>query len=209
MVGLEHEKKRQDGPRVLFYSASPESNVVGATAELLLEIDEAQDVEWEKFNRDFRPMAAVRNATTVLYGTAWSDTTLLAQQRAANLAEQVTEVQALGRDLESRLMRASQLAVNLQYFYRLESETEVKLLDVRQTGTNRNNKMQFATVSFIVSVQGSFAQVTNFLTKLQSGRHFCRVTGANFSKSGSGMDGNPAAADMSLALSLEILGQPQ
>lgn len=86
--GTERERQQQGGPRVLFYSASPESNVVGATAELLLEIDEAQDVEWEKFNRDFRPMAAVRNATTVLYGTAWSDTTLLAQQRATNLAEQ-------------------------------------------------------------------------------------------------------------------------
>ena len=82
--GPEREKK-QAGPRVLFFSASPESNVVGSTAELLLEIDEAQDVEFEKFNRDFRPMAAVRNATTVLYGTAWSYTTLLAMQRAANL----------------------------------------------------------------------------------------------------------------------------
>lgn len=94
MIGLapegatEGEKKMRKGPRVLFYSASPESNVVGATAELLLEIDEAQDVAWEKFNRDFRPMASTRNATTILYGTAWSDTTLLARQRAANLASQ-------------------------------------------------------------------------------------------------------------------------
>lgn len=92
-VGLASEaaparEKKQVGPRVLFYSASLESNVVGATAELLLELDEAQDIDCEKFNRDFRPMAAVCNATTVLYGTAWSDTTLLAQQRAANLAEQ-------------------------------------------------------------------------------------------------------------------------
>jgi hypothetical protein len=84
-AGPEREKK-QAGPRVLFYSASPESNVVGSTAELLLEIDEAQDVEFEKFNRDFRPMAATRNATTVLYGTAWSDTTLLAMQRSTNLS---------------------------------------------------------------------------------------------------------------------------
>jgi hypothetical protein len=76
----------QVGPRVMFFSAGMESNVVGATADLLLEIDEAQDVAPEKFDRDFRPMAAVRNATTVLYGTAWSDTTLLAQQRASNLA---------------------------------------------------------------------------------------------------------------------------
>src|SRR5579859_4468358 len=74
------------GPRVMFYSASPESNVMGATADLLLEIDEAQDVAPEKFDRDFRPMASAKNATTILYGTAWSETTLLAQQRAVNLA---------------------------------------------------------------------------------------------------------------------------
>ena len=73
------------GPRVMFFSAGPESNVVGATADILLEIDEAQDVARAKYERDFRPMASTRNATTVLYGTAWSDMTLLAQQRAANL----------------------------------------------------------------------------------------------------------------------------
>ena len=76
------------GPRVMFFSASPESNVVGATADLLLEIDEAQDVAREKFDRDFRPMASTCNATTILYGTAWSDSTLLAQQRAVNLERQ-------------------------------------------------------------------------------------------------------------------------
>ena len=77
--------RRRIGPRVMFFSAGPESNVVGATADLLLEIDEAQDVASEKFERDFRPMASTRNTTTVLYGTAWTDSTLLAQQRAANL----------------------------------------------------------------------------------------------------------------------------
>jgi len=69
----------------MFYSAAPESNVVGATADLLLEIDEAQDVSPDKFDRDYRPMASTTNATTILYGTAWSDTTLLARQRAVNL----------------------------------------------------------------------------------------------------------------------------
>ncbi len=76
------------GPRVMFFSAGAESNVVGATADLLLEIDEAQDVASEKFDRDFRPMASTSNATTILYGTAWSDSTLLAQQRAINLERQ-------------------------------------------------------------------------------------------------------------------------
>ena len=74
----------QSGPRALFFSAGPESHIVGATASLLLEIDEAQDVLPEKFDTDLKPMASTTNATTVLYGTAWSDATLLAQMSAHN-----------------------------------------------------------------------------------------------------------------------------
>src|SRR5215469_4011478 len=79
------ERRKQTGARILLFSAEPESNVVGATASILLEIDEAQDVDPEKFDRDFRPMASTTNATTVMYGTAWSDDTLLARQKAINL----------------------------------------------------------------------------------------------------------------------------
>ena len=71
-----------------FLSASPDSNVVGATASILLEADESQDIEPDKFNKDFRPMAATTNATTVLYGTAWSDDTLLARTIADNIEQE-------------------------------------------------------------------------------------------------------------------------
>jgi hypothetical protein len=71
--------------RVAFFSAEPSANVMGATASLLLEIDEAQDVDAEKYTRDFRPMASSTNATTVLYGTAWTQDTLLEQQKQTNL----------------------------------------------------------------------------------------------------------------------------
>ncbi len=72
---------------VHFLSAEESSNVVGATADLLLEIDEAQDVSEEKYFKDFRPMASTANTTAVLYGTAWGDDTMLARQRAANLRD--------------------------------------------------------------------------------------------------------------------------
>jgi hypothetical protein len=75
----------QAGPRIMFFSAGPGASIVGATASLLLEIDEAQDIAIDKFDRDLRPMASTTNSTTVLYGTAWSDDTLLAQMRAHNL----------------------------------------------------------------------------------------------------------------------------
>ena len=68
--------------RVQFLSAAPGANVVGHSAELLLEVDEAQDVEPEKFDRDFRPMAASTNAPVVYYGTPWGPRSLLEQAKA-------------------------------------------------------------------------------------------------------------------------------
>lgn len=64
--------------RCLFFSGEPTANVVGATADLLLECDEAQAVTQAKWSKDFKPMAASTNATTVLWGTAWTSQTLLA-----------------------------------------------------------------------------------------------------------------------------------
>ena len=69
--------------RILFLSGAPESNIVGATASLLLEVDEAQDVLVEKYERDIAPMASSRNSTRVFWGTAWTAETLLAQEIAA------------------------------------------------------------------------------------------------------------------------------
>lgn len=44
--------------RARFLSGAPESNVVGGTADLLLELDEAQYLQADKIDRDFRPMAS-------------------------------------------------------------------------------------------------------------------------------------------------------
>src|SRR5215213_7203346 len=56
---------RMGRARQVFLSAEPEANVAGHSCHTLLEVDEAQDVEPEKFDKDFRPMAATTNATTI------------------------------------------------------------------------------------------------------------------------------------------------
>jgi hypothetical protein len=71
--------------RAVFLSAEEHANVVGNTAHLLLEVDEAQDVSKEKYNKEFRPMGATSNTTTVHYGTTWDDSTLLEETRQTNL----------------------------------------------------------------------------------------------------------------------------
>jgi hypothetical protein len=61
---------------------------VGATASILLECDEAQDVQIAKWDKEVAPMAASTNATRVFWGTAWTSATLLARElRAARQQE--------------------------------------------------------------------------------------------------------------------------
>jgi len=79
---------RLGAARIIFLSGSPETNIVGATASTLLQVDEAQDILISKFDKDIAPMAASTNATRVFWGTAWASHTLLAREfRAAREAE--------------------------------------------------------------------------------------------------------------------------
>jgi hypothetical protein len=71
--------------RAVFLSADESSNVVGNTAHLLLEVDEAQDVSKDKYNKEFKPMGATTNCTSVLYGTTWDEHTLLEEAKQTNL----------------------------------------------------------------------------------------------------------------------------
>jgi len=71
-----------------FLSAYADTNVVGHTASLLLECDEAQDVDPTKWEKDFVPMAASTDATTVFYGTPWLRSDLLGRMKRQAIAEQ-------------------------------------------------------------------------------------------------------------------------
>jgi hypothetical protein len=91
MAGLAPPAVRQgnaiaiEGNRLLVLSAGPASNVLGHTAGALMEVDEAQDVDPERFSRDFRPMAASRATATVFYGTPWTENSLLEQMKQQHI----------------------------------------------------------------------------------------------------------------------------
>ncbi len=76
---------RLGNARAVFLSADEQANVVGNTAHILLEIDEAQDVSKEKYSKEFKPMGATTNVTTVHYGTTWDSSTLLEEVKQTNL----------------------------------------------------------------------------------------------------------------------------
>ena len=76
---------RLGNARAIFLSADESANVVGNTAHILMEIDESQDVSKEKYTKEFKPMGATTNVTTVHYGTTWDDSTLLEEVKQTNL----------------------------------------------------------------------------------------------------------------------------
>jgi len=81
---------------ITFFSAEPSASAVGASATLMLEGDEAQDIQESEWGRKFEPMMASTNATMVLWGTAWTSQTLLARTikrlREAEIRDHVQRV---------------------------------------------------------------------------------------------------------------------
>jgi hypothetical protein len=65
---------------VHFVSASPMANARGLTASLLLDANEAQDIDPERWDAVFAPMAASTDAVSLFMGTMWTSDTLLSRQ---------------------------------------------------------------------------------------------------------------------------------
>jgi hypothetical protein len=130
-------------------------------------------------------------------------------KNSVQLTEQLAEVTAANQEIDSRLVRAGQLASNLQYFYRLEADTGTKLLDLRQGATPRAATSGKIPVSYNVSVQGSYRQVFEFLRRLESGTHYCRIQTASIVPlDDSGGLGLIRPTSARLTLGLELLGTP-
>lgn len=133
-------------------------------------------------------------------------------RNAHDLAAQTAAMQAAAKQLESRMVRPGQLANNLQIFYRLESETGVKLLDARQLvpppAKAGAPKLLHTAVGFTVSMQGNYRQVLDFLGRLERGGSFAHFSAVSISKLNGGEAGAVGPDQLSVNLSLELLGAP-
>lgn len=126
-------------------------------------------------------------------------------KHSAQLKEQSEAMVAASAAIDTRIIRASQLGNNTQYFYKIESATGVKILDLRQTTSTvaKPVKGTYAPVSFALTVQGSFPQVLGFLRQLEHGTHYSRVLTATCSTNAA-----QRTSPLTLALTLELLGLP-
>ena len=104
--------------------------------------------------------------------------------------------------VKARTLSAESLAINLQYFYRLESETGIKYLDLRPGGRLGGKvaaKQSYVPLNYIVTIQGSFDQVLAYLRHIEQGAYFARINTASVTGADSAVTVN---------LNIDLLGSP-
>jgi len=104
---------------IQFLSSSPTANVTGSTASIALDMDEAQNLDDGKFEREFKPMTAFKNVPILLFGVAGDKTDVLYKYRGEILAGQRT---GMAFDLPA----AAWCEFNEDYRKHYESEVAVK-----------------------------------------------------------------------------------
>jgi hypothetical protein len=154
----------------------------------------------------FRGDAIAESETVLAQKTAESEKISLNIQYSAQLKEQTEALEGWLKLIEDRIVSASQLGTNTQYFYKLESDTKAKIVDLRQTTPSivaKPAKGSYLPVAFAVSVQGDLNRILEFLRQVESGAHYCRIQSATCS-------GNTTTrgAPLTLALTLDLLGTP-
>lgn len=126
-------------------------------------------------------------------------------KNASQLKEQFDALTTAKKEIEARMIRAEDLTTNQQYFYKLEADSGVKLLDnPRQLSVGRKDagKGGYQPTGFSLNVQGDYRQLLTFLRRLESGSRYCRVLAASCSPPA---DRSPV---LTLTLNLELLGFP-
>ena len=124
------------------------------------------------------------------------------------LSEQYAAITAARKEIDARLIKSDEIAKNLQFFYKLEAETGVKLVDLSQSTQGRASasKTSYRGVAYLVAVRGDYVRILEFLRRLESRQRFCRVMTATVGVGG-GTE-RERSGDLTINLTLELLGLP-
>lgn len=129
---------------------------------------------------------------------------------ASRLDDHLAAVNHAVEVVEDRAINPAALATNLQFFYRLESEFGLKLVDLRQ-GTPERGKQPgaYVAVPYTVAVEGTYRQLLQLVQRLETGSHYVKFISSNLtpSRGGEGGGGDPYDPLLVMSLNLQLLGQ--
>lgn len=161
-----------------------------------------------------RPLVQELEQRNVRMDTEWTQMRTNVE-RSANLADDVDRISRYAEEVQSRLISVESVAINLDYFYRIERQLGVRILrdnqqmQVAETGARRPAHIpelrDFELVPFQITLQGSFAATMSFLQGIERGTSIVRVDSISISR-----DEGPAATQgrdtVTTRLEIQVLG---
>lgn len=129
-------------------------------------------------------------------------------RNATGLESQLEEMQELRAKMRTRMTRREEVALNLNYFYRLEQQSNVSISSINQLPASAGQQARhlptmadFDIIGYSMTIEGSFNDVLSFLQSIQQGEYFARIENVNF---GRGRD--QAGRAVSASIQVFILG---
>ena len=125
---------------------------------------------------------------------------------SSQLQQQVDFLVQAKAAIAKRAFPKDSLPLNLQYFYKLETEVGIKYITLNPAAQPAAAKSAaakpaagttYVPLKYMVSVQGSFHQIITYLRCLEQGDYFSRINSATVLSSGS---------SVTLNLDLDLLG---
>ena len=121
--------------------------------------------------------------------------------RRSVVAQQLETARATTKHLDEHLVRESDLAGNIAFFYELEEQTQVTLVQVRQfKAAPVPAGRHYLTVPFALQINGPYPAVLEYLNRLETSPRVLRVRNFSLARI------RPDATALDLDLEVEILG---
>ncbi len=121
---------------------------------------------------------------------------------SAQLDTHLQSLQSANETIAAGALRVSELARNQQVFYRIEADSGVKLLDLRQLSSPPPARgapvTTYAPIPFSLTVRGEYPQLIDFLARLDRVATLSRVTSATTAK--------PTEDTQMISLTVQLLG---
>tara|TARA_R110002050_G_scaffold21431_4_gene59345 strand:- start:63 stop:641 length:579 start_codon:yes stop_codon:yes gene_type:complete len=131
-------------------------------------------------------------------------------KNSALLDEQLAAMEGAVAQINARAIDRSALADNLQYFYQLEAEYGIKIVELRPESVSvSKTQATYVEAPFVLGAQGTYRQLLTLLRAIEKGRRFARVDTARFSPSSgpasiSAANGEPV---LLMTLNLKLLAK--
>ena len=133
------------------------------------------------------------------------DVMLKSIARGSQLRTELAAARAATQRITENLVVEKNIPENFWYFYKIEQDTQVKLIELQQRPASLQDTDTPATykrVPYSLRLAGSYRSVIAYLQRLENGSHFGRITSFQLQRQ------DPTTSNVVLQINLELLGFP-